>query len=104
MGDPIKIKAKIKGDVAEVKALMPHPMESGVRIDSETGKAVPKHYIKEVVCKHNGTVVNTAFWGTAVSKNPYMAFKFKGAKAGDKVEISWTDNTGDTSVSDIELK
>jgi sulfur-oxidizing protein SoxZ len=103
MGSPIKIKVKLKGDVAEVKALMPHPMESGVRVNAETGEAVPKHYIQEVVCKHNGNVVATAFWGTAVSKDPYMAFKFKGAKAGDKLEISWRDNTGDTSVSEVDI-
>jgi sulfur-oxidizing protein SoxZ len=104
MGKPIKIRAKIKGDIAEVKALMPHPMESGARIDADTGEAVPKHYIKEVVCKHNGNVVLNSFWGTAVSKNPYLAFKFKGAKSGDKLEISWVDNTGDTSVSETTLK
>jgi sulfur-oxidizing protein SoxZ len=104
MGKPIKIRAKIKGDIAEVKALMPHPMESGARIDADTGEAVPKHFIKEVVCKHNGNVVLNSFWGTAVSKNPYLAFKFKGAKSGDKLEISWVDNTGDTSVSETTLK
>ena len=104
MGKPIKIRAKIKGDIAEVKALMPHPMESGARIDADTGEAVPKHYIKEVICKHNDNVVATAYWGTAVSKNPYMAFKFKGAKSGDTLKISWSDNTGDSSTSEITLK
>jgi sulfur-oxidizing protein SoxZ len=103
MGNPIKIKAKLKGDVAEVKALMPHPMESGVRVNADTGETVPKHYIQEVVCKINGNVVTTGFWGTGVSKDPYMAFKFKGAKVGDKLEISWRDNTGDTSVTEIVL-
>jgi sulfur-oxidizing protein SoxZ len=104
MGKPTKIRAKVKGDVAEVKALMQHPMESGTRIDADTGEAVPKHYIKEVVCKHNGTVVNRAYWGTAVSKNPYVAFSFKGAKPGDMLEISWVDNTGDTNTTEVELK
>jgi len=104
MGSPIKIRAKIKDDIAEVKALMPHPMESGVRVDADTGEAIPKHYIQEVVCKHNGNVVTKAFWGTGVSKDPYMAFKFKGAKPGDKLEISWRDNTGDTSVKEITFK
>jgi sulfur-oxidizing protein SoxZ len=103
MGNPIKIKAKLKGDVAEIKALMPHPMESGVRVNADTGETVPKHYIQEVVCKLNGNVVTTAFWGTGVSKDPYMAFKVKGAKAGDKLEISWKDNTGDTSVAEVAL-
>ena len=104
MGKPIKIKAKIKGDIAEVKALMPHPMESGARINADTGEPVPKHYIQEVVCKHNGTIVTTAYWGTGVSKNPYMSFKFNGAKSGDLLEISWKDNTGDTSVSETTFK
>jgi sulfur-oxidizing protein SoxZ len=104
MGKPIKIKAKIKDDIAEVKALMPHPMESGLRIFADTGEKVPKHYIQEVVCKHNGNVVNTAYWGTGVSKNPYMAFKFKGAKSGDKLEITWRDNTGDTGVGEATFK
>ena len=104
MGKPIKIRAKIKGDIAEVKALMPHPMESGVRVNADTGETVPKHYIQQVISKHNGNVVNTAYWGTAVSKNPYLSFKFKGAKAGDMLEISWLDNTGDTSVTEIAFK
>jgi len=104
MGSPIKIRAKIKDDIAEVKALMPHPMESGVRVDADTGEKIPKHYIQEVVCKHNGNVVTQAFWGTGVSKDPYMAFKFKGAKPGDKLEISWRDNTGDTSNKEITFK
>ncbi|MDX2418045.1 MAG: thiosulfate oxidation carrier complex protein SoxZ [Xanthomonadales bacterium] len=104
MGKPIKIKAKLKGDVAQVKVLMPHPMESGARVNAETGETVPKHYIEEVVCKHNGNVVSTAFWGTGVSKDPYMAFKFKGAKPGDKLEVSWRDNTGDTSVKEVAFK
>ncbi len=103
MGNPIKIKAKLKDDIAEIKALMPHPMESGVRVNADTGETVPKHYIQEVVCKLNGNVITTAFWGTGVSKDPYMAFKVKGAKVGDKLEISWKDNTGDTSVAEVVL-
>ena len=38
----------------------------------------------------------TAEWGPAVSKNPYLQFYVKGAKAGDKIAISWKDNRGDT--------
>jgi sulfur-oxidizing protein SoxZ len=103
MGKPIKIRAKVKGDVTEVKALMPHPMETGVRIDADTGEAVPRHYIQQVVCKLNGNVINTFYWGTGVSKNPYLSFKIRDASPGDRLEISWLDNTGDTSATEIEL-
>ncbi|MCH7899034.1 MAG: thiosulfate oxidation carrier complex protein SoxZ, partial [Proteobacteria bacterium] len=91
MGKPIKIRARVKGDIAEVKALMPHDMESGRRRDVETDEIVPAHYITDVVAEHNGEVVLTAYWGTAVSKNPYLAFSFKGAVAGDTIQIRWLD-------------
>jgi sulfur-oxidizing protein SoxZ len=35
-----------------------------------------------------------ADWSQAVSKNPFLAFKVKGAKAGDKVTVTWEDNRG----------
>ena len=77
MANSIKVRAKAKGDTVTVKALIKHPMETGLRKDKKTGKVIPAHFIQEVVCKHNGTVVNTGYWGTGVSKDPYMAFKFK---------------------------
>lgn len=104
MGKPIKIRAKVKGDVAEVKALMPHDMESGLRRDAETDELVPAHYITDVVAEHKGEVVLTAYWGTAVSKNPYVAFSFTGAAAGDTISIRWTDNFGDTSAGEATMK
>lgn len=92
----IKIKARIKGDVTEVKTLVKHPMETGLRKDKKTGEKIPAHFIKEVNCTHNGKTVFTANWGVAVSKNPYLSFKFSGASAGDEVKISWEDNKGDS--------
>ena len=44
----------------------------------------------------NGKVVMTAEWGPAVSKNPFLQFTIKGAKAGDKVGVVWKDNKSDT--------
>jgi sulfur-oxidizing protein SoxZ len=43
----------------------------------------------------NGKTVLTALWGPSIAKNPFLQFSIKGAKAGDKVGISWTDNRGD---------
>ena len=95
MAEPMKIRATMAGDVADVKVLMNHPMETGQRKDAKTGKLVPAHFIQEVVATLNGKPVMTANMGGAVSKNPYLGFKVKGAKAGDKINVSWTDNTGD---------
>jgi len=92
----IKIRAKISGTVTTVKALISHPMDTGLVKDKKTGEVIPAHFIQEVKCEHNGASVLTALWGHTVSKNPYLSFKFSGAKAGDTLTLSWVDNTGDS--------
>ncbi|HEC18416.1 MAG TPA: thiosulfate oxidation carrier complex protein SoxZ [Gammaproteobacteria bacterium] len=99
----IRIRAKLKGDVAEVKALMSHPMETGLRKNKKTGKKIPAHFIKEVICEHKGNKVLVANWSVAVSKNPYLSFKFKGAAKGDMVKISWSDNKGSTASAEAKI-
>lgn len=100
----IKIRAKNKDGLTTVKALMTHPMETGGRKDKKTGKAIPAHFIQEVVCKHNGATVLTADWSGGVSKNPYVSFKFSGGASGDDVELSWTDNTGASDMKTGKIK
>lgn len=90
----IKLRAKLDGDTTTLKALISHPMETGQRKDKKTGKKIPANFIQEVNCEHNGNVVMNALWGPAVSKNPYLSFKFKGANKGDTVKLSWADNMG----------
>lgn len=102
MGSPMKIRATTKDGVTEVKALMSHPMETGLRKDSE-GQAVPAHYISEVTVTWNDKTVLSANWGPAVSQNPFLQFKFKGGAAGDKVKVSWKDNTGDSRIDEAVL-
>ncbi len=92
----IRIRAKVEGGVTEVKALISHEMETGLRKDKKTGEKIPAHFIKEVTCEHNGKKVLGAEWSVAISKNPYLAFKFSGGKAGDDVKVSWVDNTGES--------
>jgi sulfur-oxidizing protein SoxZ len=99
----IRIRATNKGGVTEVKALMSHPMETGQRKDKKTGKKIPAHFIKEVNCEHNGKNVMVAQWGPAVSKNPYLSFKFKGANKGDTIKISWDDNEGKSESADAKI-
>jgi sulfur-oxidizing protein SoxZ len=100
----IRIRAKMKGDVTEVKCLMSHPMETGLRKDKKTGEKIPAHFIKEVNCEHNGNSVLKGNWSVAISKNPYLSFKFKGGSAGDTVKISWADNKGNSDSAEAQIK
>ncbi|MBC3909336.1 MULTISPECIES: thiosulfate oxidation carrier complex protein SoxZ [Undibacterium] len=94
MGDPMRIRAAVTGDVVEVKVLMRHDMETGQRKDL-TGKVVPAHFIKNLQAKWKDKVVLDAQFGPSVSKDPFLSFKFKGGVKGDKVSVTWTDNKGD---------
>jgi len=94
MAEPMKIRATAQGDVIEVKVLMNHEMETGQRKDAE-GKPIPACFIQHVSATCNGKTVLSAQWGTAVAKNPFLSFKFKGGNKGDKIQISWVDNRSD---------
>lgn len=100
----IKLRAKVKGDVVEVKALIKHPMESGNRKDNKTGEAIPAHYITEVMCEHGGKTRLSASLSGGVSKNPYVSFKFKGGASGDPITMSWKDNKGDSDSVESKIK
>jgi len=100
----IKIKVKLAGDVADVKSLMLHPMETGARKNPDTGELVPMHHITQLTFTNNDQPVMVANFSTAVSKNPYFGFKFSGAKAGDTLKVKWVDNLGETDELETVLK
>jgi sulfur-oxidizing protein SoxZ len=102
MGSPMKIRASVKDGVTEIKVLMGHEMETGQRKDA-TGAVIPAWFINEVTAKLDGKTVMQAQWGPSISKNPYLAFKVKGGKAGDKVSITWVDNKGDTRTDEAAV-
>lgn len=94
MSEPMKIRAMLQGDSADVRVLMLHPMETGQRKDAK-GQLVPLHFIQSVLIAHNGKTVLDAQWSQAVARNPFLGVRVKGAKAGDKITVTWTDNQGD---------
>jgi sulfur-oxidizing protein SoxZ len=102
MAEPMKIRATMVGDKVEVKILMNHEMETGQRKDAK-GAIVPAHFIQTVTATCNEKSVLSAQWGTAVSKNPFLSFRFKGAKAGDKIIVTWTDNAGETRTDEAVI-
>ena len=94
MADPMRIRANQVGDMTDVKVLMSHQMETGQRKDAQ-GKVIPAWFIQNVAVTHAGKTVLSAQWGTAISQNPFLSFRFKGAAKGDKVQVTWTDTRGD---------
>jgi len=93
MAYPMRVRATLKGDIAEVRVLMNHPMEAGLRRASD-GKPVPMHFIQNVTVKLNGKTRIEGETSQALSTNPVFSFRLKDVKAGDRLEIAWLDNQG----------
>lgn len=94
--DSGRMRARLRDGIVTVKVLMRHPMETGSRKDPASGQVVPRHFIRELTCEHNGTPVLTLDWGWGIAANPYLAFQIQGGSAGDKVTVTWSDNQGQT--------
>lgn len=97
----MKIKAKLKGDVIDVKAVAKHDM---ITYDQAKAKGVDANFITHISATVNGKEVydvsTSQFW----SKDPMFKFSFKGAVKGDKVEITWVDLKGNTITESKEIK
>jgi sulfur-oxidizing protein SoxZ len=102
MADPMRIRAVAKDGMVNVKVLMSHEMETGQRKDN-AGNLVPAHFIQSVAATYNGKTVLSAQWGTAVSKNPFLEFNFKGGQKGEKIQVTWTDNKGDKRTDEAAI-
>jgi sulfur-oxidizing protein SoxZ len=98
----MRIRATAKDGMAEVRVLMSHPMETGQRKDA-SGKLIPLHFIQTMTVKLNGKVVVDGQVSQAVSRNPVFSFRLRGAKPGDKVEIAWLDNKGETNAAEAAV-
>lgn len=102
MADAMRIRATLQGDVADVRILMRHPMETGTRKDSK-GEIIPQHFISSVVVAHNGKTVLDAQWSQVISRDPFLGVRVKGAKLGDKISVTWTDNKGDKRTDEVAV-
>jgi len=102
MASSIRVRATSNGDITEVQALIQHPMDTGL-VKNPAGELIPAHYIQQLKFEWNGKDVFVADWGTAVSKDPYVKFSFKGAKKGDEIKISWTDNKGGSDTTTAKI-
>jgi len=97
MARQTRIRTKTQDGATEVLVLVSHPMETGQRVDPKTKEKIPAHFIQKLSFTLNGKEVAVVDLGVAVSKDPLVGVKLKGAKAGDKVKVTWSDNKGESN-------
>lgn len=97
----MKIKAKEKKGVVEVKILLKSPMAGKEEAEK---KKIEVSFLTHVTAKVGDKVVWEASTGPFLSKNPYFKFEFKGAKKGDEIVIETVDNKGKTDSDKAVIK
>ena len=90
MAGPMKMRATLSGAYTDLRVLMTHPMTT-----AQSGQ--PLHFIQNITVKQNGKPVIEAEVSQAVSRNPVFSFRLTGGAKGDKIEVSWLDNKGETN-------
>jgi sulfur-oxidizing protein SoxY len=98
----MKLRAKLNGDLLEVKAIIVHPMHTGQGKD-EFGHLIPAHFIQTAMVSLNEKPILELQLGTGISKNPYLTFHVKGAKVEDKISVTWLDNLGMSATGSINV-
>ena len=84
-----------------MKALVYHPMETGLRKD-KSGYPIPRKILNKFVCTVAGRQVFSADFDTAISANPYIRFKFKAAESGPVI-LTWIDDDGSNIVGQANI-
>lgn len=89
----VKVPAEVKkGEVVEVKTLISHKMETGLRKDKK-GEKIPRNIINKFVASFNGEQVFAMDIDPAIAANPYIKFSLRPEKSGE-LEMTWTDDDG----------
>lgn len=100
----IKLRAKSQDGFTTVRALIRHPMETGLRLSRKTGEPIPAHHIVEVRVHHEDRQVLATDWGPGVSANPWLSFRFRGGQPGERIRLTWIDNRGQRDERETEIR
>ncbi|HEX9395726.1 MAG TPA: thiosulfate oxidation carrier complex protein SoxZ [Burkholderiales bacterium] len=98
----MRMRATLAAGYTDVRVLMTHPMETGQRKDSD-GKLVPLHFIQNLTVRVNGRTVVEGQISQAISRNPVFSFRLRGGAKGDRIEVSWLDNNGETNQTEAAV-
>jgi sulfur-oxidizing protein SoxZ len=90
-----------KGDIVDIKTLLPHLMETGFRKD-ENGQTIPRKIINKFVCEFDGKPVFSADLESAVAANPFIQFTAKVEQSGT-FKFTWIDDDGTITTAEEKI-
>ena len=83
-----------RGEIFQVKALISHQMETGLRRDPQ-GDVIPRNIINRFACRYNDIVVFVVDLHEAMAANPYIEFYLRANESG-RLEFIWEEDGGHT--------
>ena len=90
-----------KGEIIELKTLIAHVMETGLRKDA-AGAIIPRKIINKFTCEFNGKPVFSADIEPAVAANPYIQFNAKVNESGT-FKFTWVDDDGTVTTTEEKI-
>ncbi len=79
------------GEVVEIRTLMEHPMETGLR--QEGGRAVPRDMLVRMIVRVNGETALEAEFRNGTAANPFHVFHLRIERTSE-IEYIWMDEAG----------
>lgn len=99
----MRIKAKEKNGIVEVKTMFKHDMTTYNQAEKKTGDRENANFITHISGTVNGKTVVDMSTSQFLSKNPIITFSFKGNK-GDDLTLTWVDRKGETDTDTGKIK
>jgi sulfur-oxidizing protein SoxZ len=90
-----------KGEVIQIKTLVQHPMETGLRKDPN-GNLIARKIINKFTCAFNGKPVFSADLEPAIAANPYLEFTAKVDESGT-FKFTWVDDDGTITTTEESI-
>jgi sulfur-oxidizing protein SoxZ len=88
----LRLPARVRaGEVFEVRTLIEHPMETGLR--HEAGRAVPRDLLDRVALRINGEPAFEARLANGTASNPFHVV-FLRLDRTSELEFTWSDERG----------
>lgn len=91
-----------RGEVIDVRALVEHPMATGLFRDPE-GKPIPAYFINDVSVTYGDQEAAHFVWSSGVSRDPFVEFSLRADREAP-LTLTWKDNKGGVFTQTVEIK
>ena len=91
-----------RGDMIDVRALVEHPMATGLFRDPD-GKPIPAYFINDVSVLYGEQEVAHFVWTSGLSRDPFVEFPLIVDREAT-LQFTWKDNKGGAFTQQVDIR